>query len=541
MEEIKIAYFSAEIGIREDIKTYSGGLGILAGDTIKAMADLGVPFCAITLVNRKGYFRQKIENNKQVELDDNWDYRNILHDTGKKVVVNVAGEDVYIKIWKYEYTGVKGHKVPIFFLDTKLKENSIKGQELTDHLYVGDRLSEEIILGIGGVRALKEIGLNIEKYHMNEGHSSFLTLELYKNFGKEIGWDDGLVKERCVFTTHTPVPAGHDKFEYELIEEKLKGEKEIIPLHIKKLAGEDIFNTTQLALSFSGFHNAVSRKHAEVTREMFPDFTIDYVTNGIHASFWASEHMSDLFDAHIGGWREDSEKLHEVFKIENHLIWEAHMQSKRELVNFVNEHNITGSLFREDVLTIGFARRFVAYKDAELIFQNMDHLKKLGTKVQFVFAGKSHKNDGIGKDILRRIIQRAEELKDSISIAFIEDYKISVAKKLVAGCDIWLNTPIPFNEASGTSGMKAAVNGCLHFSRLDGWAIESFERNGGGFPICDYNDMMSTLEYKIIPMYYNVDKTNWIGEMKLAIGNAGAYFNTHRMAKEYISKAYKLW
>lgn len=542
MNNIKVAYFSAEIGIKEEIKTYSGGLGILAGGTIKAMADLEVPFCAITLLYKYGFFKQKIVNDYQEELNDCWDYKNILIDTKKEIKVNISGTDIYVKIWKYEYTGITGHKIPIYFLDTHLEKNPLWACQLTDNLYQGDRLSQEIILGIGGIRALKELEINtIEKYHMNEGHSSFLTLELYKNNGKENNiWSDEEIKNKCVFTTHTPIPAGHDKFSYSEIYEKLKGEIDILPLHIKKLAGEDLLNTTLLALNFSSYHNGVSKKHGDVTKKMFPNFEIDYITNGVHLQSWTSKYFKELYNKYMPGWEKQNSKLKEIFKIPNSQIYRAHQLAKEELIDFINQKNIVDTTLKKNVLTIGFARRFIQYKDAELIFENLEELKKLGGKVQFIFAGKSHKNDPWGKNIMKDIIDNANDLKEHIQIAFLENYDIEIAKKLVAGCDLWLNTPIPPSEASGTSGMKAVVNGCLHFSRVDGWAIESFERNGGGFPIAEYEDFIRTLEFKIIPMYYSENKTSWVEEMKLSIGNSATYFNTHRMAKEYISKAYKI-
>ncbi len=269
------------------------------------MADLKAPLCAVTLLYKNGYFKQKIEDNYQKELDDVWDYKNILTNTNKKVKVNISGKDVIINIWKHERVGVNGHIVPIFFLDTNLEENEPWARELTDNLYVGDRLSQEIVLGVGGARALKELDIHPEKYHMNEGHSSFLTLELYKTLGEKNGWDDGQVKEKCVFTTHTPIAAGHDKFSYEEIYEKFKGETNMIPLHIKKLAGEDELNTTRLAMSFSYFINAVSRKHGEVTKTMFPEFTINYITNGIHTASWVSDQLSKVYDRYLPGWRQD--------------------------------------------------------------------------------------------------------------------------------------------------------------------------------------------------------------------------------------------
>jgi starch phosphorylase len=375
---------------------------------------------------------------------------------------------------------------------------------------------------------------------MNEGHSALLTLELYRQFGFKYGWDDCFVKTHCVFTTHTPIAAGHDQFPYEDLYDRLRGEKNIIPLHIKKLAGEDKLNMTRLALSFSDYSNAVSRKHGEVTKQMFPDKTIDYITNGIHAATWTHPKLAELFTLYMPKWKEDNAELINVGKIPNSELYRAHATVKKELIEFVNTNSITGSKLDEQILTIGFARRFVAYKDAELIFSNIDNLKRLGKKVQFIFAGKAHKKDMLGKEILRRIIEKAKELKEYVSIAFIENYNIEIAKKLVSGCDMWLNTPIPFNEASGTSGMKASVNGCLHFSRLDGWAIEAYELNCGGYPISDYKDFITTLEFKVIPGYYAKDKSGWLTEMKLAIGNAGSYFSTHRMAKEYVKKAYKM-
>ncbi len=541
MKDIKVAYFSAEVGLNEEIKTYSGGLGILAGDTIKAMADLEVPLCAVTLLYKNGYFKQEIKEDWQIELNDTWDYENILKDTGKECQVNIKNENIIVKIWKYEYTGVTGHIVPIYFLDTNHKDNPQWAKDLTDHLYVGDRMAQELVLGIGGYRALNSLEHNsIQKFHMNEGHSSFLTLEMYKDLGKKEGFEDSHVKERCIFTTHTPIPAGHDKFDYESFYKYIEGEKDLAPWHMKQLAGEDRLNMTKLALSLSNYANAVSRRHAEVTREMFPQNEIDYVTNGIHASTWASPKMSSVFDRYIPGWREDSTKLKSIFKVPNSEIYKAHQESKEDLINFVNEHNIVGCKLDPKILTIGFARRFIQYKDAELIFSNLDNLKRLGHRVQFIFAGKAHKNDNQGKEIMKRIIDKAKELKDFISIAFVENYNISIAKKLVSGSDMWLNTPIPPNEASGTSGMKGAINGCLHFSRLDGWSIESYEMNGGGFPISDYSDFITSLEYKIIPMFYADNRTSWLEEMKLSIGNSGSYFNTHRMVKEYLEKGYKL-
>ncbi|MFP4401722.1 MAG: alpha-glucan family phosphorylase [Candidatus Nanoarchaeia archaeon] len=540
MNTITHAYFSAEIGLNNQIKTYSGGLGILAGDTIKAMADLSHPTCAVTLLYKHGFFKQKInEENIQVELADCWEYEKLLTKLDTQIIVNIYGQDVIVEVWKYEYEGVSGHKVPIYFLDTNHESNSEFAQSLTHHLYVGDRIAQEIVLGIGGVRVLEALEHPINIYHMNEGHSAFLTLELYKRYGKLNGvWNNKQVQEHCVFTTHTPIPAGHDHFEYHKVEEALKGEEDILPLNLRELAGSEIFNTTQLAMTLSKATNAVSQKHKDVTKEMFPGFEIMGITNGIHAPTWVHPKMAQLFDKYSSTWRYNSTDLKDMFKIPNSQLYSTHQEIKDELIEYVNEKTFTPVTLKKDVLTIGFARRFIEYKDAELIFYNMGNLIKLGTQVQFIFAGKAHMNDTQGKEIMQRIIQHAKDLKDHVSIAFMEDYGIDVTKKMVSGCDMWLNTPIPPNEASGTSGMKAAVNGCLHFSRIDGWAIESFKMNGGGFPMYEYADFITALRYKIIPMFYDSNKSSWVGEMKLSIANSGSFFNTHRMVKEYIEYSY---
>ena len=537
----KIAYFSAEIGLNNTMKTFSGGLGILAGDTIKAMADLHVPICAVTLLYKKGFFKQQINNDYQNELEDDWDFQNILEDTSKKILVNIKGEDILVKIWKYEQKGIDGYNVPLYYLDTDLNENPEWAQDITNRLYLGNRLYQEIVLGIGGVRALQTVGEDkIEKFHMNEGHSSFLTLELYRQHGENTGhWDEHYVREQCIFTTHTPVPAGHDKFPYEEIFDAIRPQTNLIPLQLKKLAGEDMLNTTKLAMSFSNHINAVAVKHGEVTKTMFPEYEIHSITNGIHTNTWTHNEVKKLFDKYIPNWKTDSTQLKKAFQIPDKEILNAHKIAKQELIEFVNNENITGAKLKPEILTIGFARRFVRYKQADLIFENLSQLKNLKGKVQFIFSGKSHRNDGIGKGIMQRVIQKARELNGDIEIAFLENYDIEIAKKLIAGCDLWLNTPVLPLEASGTSGMKAAANGCLHFSRLDGWAIESFQKNGGGFPITDKDDFFNTLEFKIIPKYNCNYSNQWVGEMKLAIANAGSYFNTHRMAKEYVELAYK--
>ncbi len=539
-ENIIVAYFSAEIGINKDMKTYAGGLGVLAGDILKAAVDLKYPMCGVTLLYKKGFFKQEINlHNEQVEIEDKWDYESFLEDTKKEVKVNIDNRDVYIKIWCYWLKGLD-FKIPIFFLDTDLEKNNEEDRNITKQLYLGDRLKQELVLGVGGARALDELGIYPKKFHMNEGHSSFLTLRLYKKFGRIEGFNDEVVKKRCVFTTHTPIPAGHDKFSYKEFYKFLEGEeKDLIPWHLQKLAGEDMLNTTKLAMSFSNYINAVSRKHQQVTKSMFPKFEnkIDYITNGVHLRTWTSESFSKVFDK-LGNWNLNPEVLLNINNIPKNELIDAKKKNKKNLVEFLNENNIVGTRFKEDILTVGFARRFISYKNAEMIFEDLERLKGIGKKVQIVFSGKSHMKDSSGKRIITRILEYAEMLKDYITIGFIENYNMEVAKLLVSGVDIWLNTPIPPNEASGTSGMKASVNGTINVSTIDGWIIESFERGFGGFPISKSDDFYNLIEYKLIPMYYFDYENSWVNEMRLSIKN-GSYFNTIRVLKEYIKKGYE--
>jgi len=539
-KNIKVAYFSAEIAIKDGMKTYAGGLGVLAGGILKSTADLGYEMCGVTLLYKKGFFKQIIDNkNEQEELSDYWDYKSYLIDLNKKVKVNIDGRDVYIKIWVYEHKGIKG-VVPVFFLDTDVEENNVNDRSITAQLYVGDRLKQEIVLGIGGFRALEALGIEPKKYHMNEGHSSFLTLMIYKKFGKLEGYSDDVVKKRAVFTTHTPIPAGHDKFPYDLFYKMLRGEEpDIIPWHLKTLAGNDILNTTRLAMSLSGYINAVSKKHQEVTKKMFPEFAdrIDYITNGIHVPTWISQPFDNLYNKYLGDWKLKPEVFLKADSIPNNELINAKESLKSKLIDYVNKNSVTEVNFKKDILTIVFARRFISYKNAEMIFEDLERLKSFGDKIQIVFAGKSHMKDTFSKKIITRILEYSYILRDYIQIAFLKDYSKPIAKILVHGSDIWLNTPIPPNEASGTSGMKATVNAGIHFSTLDGWALESFEKGFGGYPISNSKSLYDLLEYKIIPMFYN-NKDEWISEMKASIVN-GSYFNNMRALKDYIAKAYE--
>ncbi|ODS34904.1 alpha-glucan phosphorylase [Candidatus Altiarchaeales archaeon WOR_SM1_SCG] len=559
----KIAYFSMEIAANFSIPTYSGGLGILAGDTIKSFADLKVPAVAVTLLYKKGLFYQKLDNEgSQEELPVEWDPEKCLRLLPQKVTVQIENKPVVIRAWQYDVSGVTEYCVPIIFLDSDLKENSEYHRGLTDHLYGGDeryRLAQEIILGIGGVRMLNELGYpDIKKYHMNEGHSSLLTLELLKNtrdqneqeIRKEkdqitdYDYDYDAVRNLCVFTTHTPVAAGHDSFPYDLVEDVLG---DFVPLNVLKMcAGENRLNMTLLALNLSKYTNGVAKKHGEVSRKMFPGYTIGAITNGVHSHTWTSESFRKLYDQHIPGWEKDNFILRHASRIPKHEIWEAHIEAKKKLIDYVNENN--GTKFDPGVFTIGFARRVTGYKRFDFIFSDIYRLLNIARnvgKIQIVFAGKAHFRDGHGRDMIKKMFDHFQQVKPNIKAVFLENYDAELGKLLTSGVDLWLNTPQKPNEASGTSGMKAAHNGVPSLSTLDGWWIEGFIDGVTGWAIesdagtiqDEALDMYNKLEYIIIPMFYK-DREKWINIMQQSISVNASYFNTQRMVQEYILDAY---
>ncbi|PLX86152.1 MAG: alpha-glucan family phosphorylase [Desulfuromonas sp.] len=560
-QEQKIAYFSMEIGLTNEIPTYSGGLGILAGDTIKSAADLKLPMIALTLASRKGYFRQKIgEDGWQEEFPVEWTPETLTELLPTKILVTIEDRDVKVQAWMYRVKSPTGGEVPVLFLDTDIPGNMDQDRRLTDHLYGGDneyRLKQEIILGIGGARILDALGFSIKKYHMNEGHASLLTLELLNGSRRPVedtwderaSWDTHRVMEQCVFTTHTPVTAGHDKFPYELVKRVL-GEPVPIAL-LQELAGKDLLNMTMLALNLSRYVNGVAKKHGEISKAMFPGFEIHAITNGIHPFTWTSPYFVTLFDRHLPSWANEPELLVRVDAIPDNEIWDAHSGAKAYLFQYIEE--TTGEKLDPDLLTIGFARRSATYKRGDLIFHEIDRLVKMGEgKLQLVFAGKSHPKDIPGKQLIQRIVRKIDALKDKIKVVYLENYNMDVAYRLIPGVDIWLNNPLRPLEASGTSGMKAALNGVPNFSVLDGWWIEGHIEGVTGWSIGppptessvevnhsteDVEDLYNKLEKVIIPLYYG-DRQKWIQLMKSAIGKNAYYFNTHVMMRRYVTEAY---
>lgn len=552
--ERNIAYFSMEIGISEEIPTYSGGLGILAGDTIKSFADLKIGAVAVTLLYKKGYFFQQLdEKGNQRECACQWNPADFLESLPKTVYIEISGRKICIKVWKQEIVGTSGFVVPVFYLDTDISENSPNDRSLSHYLYGGDercRLSQEIILGIGGVRILKELGYsNINRYHMNEGHSSLLTLELLNQSKREKIEDRDIeaVKRLCVFTTHTPVPVGHDKFGYDLVQNLLG---DFVPLDLlKRVGGEDKLNLTLLALNLSHYENGVAKEHRKVSQEMFPGYHIDSITNGVHSVSWINDDLKKVLDKYISGWRSDPFSLRYALSIPREEIWAAHELTKIKLTDLVNSRGNAG--FERNAFTIGFARRATAYKRPDLVFHDIDRLinisKNIG-KIQLVFAGKAHPADGQGKEIIRKIFSLATQYRDHIKIAYISNYDIQVSKLLVSGVDLWLNTPRRPHEASGTSGMKAAMNGVPSLSVLDGWWIEGCIEDFTGWAIGSLDDkepdnereansLYDKLEKKIVPTYYN-RRHHWMGRMRDAIAINGSFFNTHRMVLQYVLNAY---
>jgi starch phosphorylase len=562
IKEPKIAYFSMEIGLKDEIPTYSGGLGILAGDTVKSAADLCLPFVAVTLLTRKGYFRQELDGEgNQKELPAIWDPSALMANAKETVSLTIENREVLVQAWIYFVKSPRGaSSIPVIYLDTDLPDNSADDRTLTHHLYGGDdlyRMKQEVVLGIGGVRILRKLGFIIKKYHMNEGHAAFLTLELLHEYKKDIEavwdeshiWDTEAVKDLCVFTTHTPVEAGHDKFSYELYE-KVFGN--YFPQNIlKTLAGEKNVNMTLLGFNLSKYVNGVAKKHGQVSQSMFPGYQINAITNGVHSYTWTCESFKRIFDKYLPGWANEPEIFVRIGVIPDDEIWAAHTEAKKKLIDYVNSVSEAGMNY--ETLTIGFARRATAYKRADLLFSDVDRLEKIGSgKIQIIYAGKAHPKDTPGKALIKKIFSYKKQLKDKIKIVFLQNYNMEIALNLVSGVDIWLNTPLRPLEASGTSGMKASHNGVMNFSVLDGWWIEGHIEGFTGWAIgpapkeiepdnnmnsVDANDLYEKLENVIIPLYYNERKT-WIRMMQNAIGKNAYYFNSHRMMRRYVTEAY---
>ena len=545
----KIAYFSMEVGLTSEIPTYAGGLGTLAGDAIRSGADLKLPLVAVTLISKHNYFKQKLDpNGRQSEQNTEWNPEKLLVLLPNEVYVQIEGRSVKVKAWLYKYKSVTGGVVPVLFLDTDFEANTPQDREITFYLYGGNeryRLKQEAILGFGGVRMLDALGFKVRKYHMNEGHSSFLSLELLHKYDLDVE----KVRELCIFTTHTPVESGHDKFNYNLISEVLEtGDVTLL----KQYGGEEMVNMTCLALNLSNYVNGVAKRHQEISSRMFAGYEIHAVTNGVHSFTWTGEGYRKIYDKYLPGWAIEPELLAKVDIIPDCEIWQAHEEQKQILIDYANQAS-NGDL-SSDVFTLGFARRATEYKRATLLFSNLERLRTISQKgkVQAIFAGKAHPRDEGGKRLIEQIFSYGKQLKGDVEIVYLEDYNMDIAAKMVSGVDVWLNTPLRPMEASGTSGMKAAHNGVINFSVLDGWWIEGWIENLTGWAIGPHSvgsmdneditlkeaeDLYNKLEYVITPMFYE-RRDEWVKMMKNSIGKVAFYFNSHRMMRRYVIDAY---
>lgn len=552
----RIAYFSMEIALDPAIHTYSGGLGILAGDTLRAAAEQQLPMVAVTLLHRKGYFRQTLDaKGWQMEEADTWAVEKLVRELPERAIVQIEGRPVQVRAWQYDVRGMSGGIVPVYLLDTDLPENSEWDRRLTDHLYGGDkwyRFCQEIILGMGGVRILRALGHEkLQRFHMNEGHAALLTVELLDDHARQAGREEfnqedvQAVHQLCVFTTHTPVPAGHDHFPLEMVRRALGARRDTMQMR-EVVCCDGELNMTYLALSLSHYVNGVAKKHGEVSQLMFADYKIDAITNGVDAPTWTAPSFQKLFDRRIPGWREDNLMLRYALGISLAEIWDAHIQAKRALLARVNSE--THAQMDEDVFTIGFARRATPYKRADLLFRDLERLRAIvarSGKLQIVYAGKAHPNDKGGKELIHRVFEASEALRDSINVVFLPNYDWRLGQLITAGVDVWLNTPEPPMEASGTSGMKAAVNGVPSLSILDGWWIEGCIEGVSGWAIehgekgsaKDVNSLYDKLERVVLPLYYR-NRDSFVEVTRYAIALNGSFFNTQRMVTQYVAKAY---
>lgn len=547
----KIAYFSMEIALEDGLKTYSGGLGVLAGDILRSASDINLPMVGVTLLSKEGYFDQEINaKGEQLEFSARqYDFAK-LQKTNTRVNVMIGKDKVRVQVWRYVINTGK-IEIPVFLLDTDIPKNPEKYRRLTNQLYGGDkelRLLQETILGRGGYEILKDLGFKISTYHINEGHGSFVTVARFLDAkAKKLADKISEVRNSCVFTTHTPIKMAHDIFKLEKVLEIQRD----FPRDLPKLIENRQVNMTKLGLYFSNYINGVALSHKELSRQMFPGYPIHCVTNGVHSQTWTAPEFQKLYDKYIPNWRNSSLSLRNAFSLSLDDIWRAHQGVKKRLIGLVKEK--TGQVFQEDVFTIGFARRFTAYKRPTLLLRDIERLiniqKKAGD-IQIVYAGKAHPADENGKKLIAEVNELSRKYEGKIKLAFIPGYEMELAKTIIAGSDLWINTPLPPNEASGTSGMKAAHNGVPQLSSFDGWWREGYIKGKTGWTIRgekysrltsqnskDAASLYDLLEKEIMPIYYR-EPMSWKKIMRFSIGVNASFFNTERVLREYAQNAY---
>ena len=554
-----VAYFSMDVAVDSQIPTYSGGLGVLAGDMLRSAADLEIPMVAVSLVHRKGYFEQRLDSRgNQFESPAKWSPEQYFKGLSARVGLPIEGRQVQIRAWQYDFLGVTGHSVPLFLLDSDLPENESADRGLTDYLFGGDeryRLCQEAILGIGGVAMLRALGYSdIQMFHMNEGHSALATLALIEEqtgsrserLFSELEIES--VRQQCAFTTHTPVPAGHDRFSADLVYEVLGRARASALAQLRLMDGS--LNMTELALRLSGFVNGVSMRHGEVSRAMFPNYSIAAITNGVHATTWTSAPFAALYDRFLTGWRRDNFYLRYAIGVPVNEIRRAHGQAKKQLLQQVRW--LTGAQLDDKFFTLGFARRATGYKRGDLLFTSIERLKHIARQagpIQLIYAGKAHPRDEGGKTIIRRIFEAGAALADDVRVVYLENYDMALGRLLCSGVDVWLNTPLRPQEASGTSGMKAALNGVPSLSVLDGWWLEGHVEGVTGWSIgssasgsendsvTEADSLYEKLEHVILPLFYK-EPEKFAQIMRSAVALNGSFFNTQRMLFEYVRNAY---
>jgi starch phosphorylase len=539
-----IGYFTAEIGLWSDLHTYSGGLGVLAGDHVKSAADAEIPLIGVTLLYREGYSRQHLDSDGvQSETYPVLDPSEFLEETAITIEIPLDNQTIYARVWRANIVGQTGHKVPVYFLDTTHENNSQYHQEIGQRLYGGDddtRIRQEYLLGVGGIQLFDHLQIELKGIHLNEGHCTFAMLELLSR-----GWSREELAQNSLFTTHTPVPAGHDRFDWSLVRE-IMGEK--LPEDAQELVrnagdseGGNRCSMSHLAVALSTSVNAVSILNAEVAETMFSEMKIRPITNGVHHPTWTSSTMTQLFDEYLPDWKANPTQLNEARNIPVEALRQARNENRKLLRKLVKEE--TGVEFEEHRLTIGFARRFATYKRANLVFHDLEKLREIGAgKIQFVFSGKAHPKDEGGKQLIRDIFASAKTVEEEIPVAFIENYNMDTGLAMTSGVDIWLNNPIRPLEASGTSGMKAAMNGVPNCSILDGWWPEACKHGINGWAIGnaedDRNDprdaanIYSTLQNDVLPSWERKDET-WANLMRESIASS-AGFTGQRMIEDYL-------
>jgi len=564
----RVAYYSMEVAVEDRLPTYSGGLGVLAGDVLRAAADLAVPMVGVTLLYNRGFFRQTLDaEGLQHEAPVPWRPGDLLEELVVRVGVQVGERRVLVRPWRLVLRGVDGGRVPVYFLDTDVQGNHPDDRRITDRLYLGDRsvrLAQEAVLGLGGVAVLERLGHRIDRHHLNEGHAALVPLALLALRDGEAEWtrsaadrlltatqdDVERVRGRCVFTTHTPVPAGHDRFGSDVVAGVLGHDVGKALGKLDVLEEDGTLNMTLLALRSSSFVNAVSERHREVTCAMFPGARVEAITNGVHGATWAAPATAELLDRRLPGWRRDATRLHYAGGLPVSELRQMHARSKADLAAEVRAR--TGALLDVDAFTIGVARRVTAYKRNDLVLSEPERLLEIARRVgplQILYSGKAHPEDEPGKEMIRRINAVASQLGGDVSVVYVPDYGMTLGRTLCGGCDLWLNTPERPHEASGTSGMKAALNAVPSLSTLDGWWIEGHLEGITGwgvgpddpdhYPAHDADALYRALEHDVAPLYYR-DPDGYAAVGRHALALNGPFFSAQRMVEEYVRRAYRM-